>query len=316
MATELYTRVLEQGKTYTIISLTNVVTTGRLIYAHYPNGSNGVNRQGFSVFLDTVTGVKEVKLYASVKSIEELVNIPHTYLPVVTPYVSLDKTFLHGTRYFLTDNQPIKNTYIGRYKGIQYLQSVIDGVPDKIDNIKILLEENSIEIAVNILSVYYAEKLQRDISINCGSNKNIVDNSNKVYIADIPTRTPHNVSTVIRDVKNTCKQELYHSCSWGEFFYVFNVPVGYYQVNLLMCEDYHTSIGERQFNVSLNQNRVLTNFDIFAETNGQNIAIVKSFSVLIFTLPDTPNTPVPLSIEFNRGLAGEPVINAIEILAQ
>jgi hypothetical protein len=52
---------------------------------------------------------------------------------------------------------------------------------------------------------------------------------------------------------------------------------------------------------------VLTNFDIFAATGGENMAILKSFSA-------TANSSGQIVIQFAVGDANNPLINGIEIL--
>jgi len=63
-------------------------------------------------------------------------------------------------------------------------------------------------------------------------------------------------------------------------------------VRLHFCETFHTTAGSRVFNVSINGTQVLTNFDIFANAGGQNIADIQQFTenanasgqyVLVFT---------------------------------
>src|SRR5665213_3050527 len=60
--------------------------------------------------------------------------------------------------------------------------------------------------------------------------------------------------------------------------YVFDVPAGSYQVTLKFAEIYFTAVGDRVFNVSIAGTQVLTNFDIFAASGGENIAIDEVFS--------------------------------------
>ena len=80
-----------------------------------------------------------------------------------------------------------------------------------------------------------------------------------------------------------------------------------YTVNLHFAETYFTAAGDREFNVLINGTQVLTNFDIFAATGGENMAIIKSFST-------TANSSGEIVIQFTDGAANNPQINGIEIL--
>ena len=80
-----------------------------------------------------------------------------------------------------------------------------------------------------------------------------------------------------------------------------------YTVNLHFAETSFTAVGDREFNVLINGTTVLTNFDIFAATGGENMAILKSF-------PATANSSGQIVIQFAVGAANNPVINGIEIL--
>ena len=80
-----------------------------------------------------------------------------------------------------------------------------------------------------------------------------------------------------------------------------------YTVNLHFAETSFNAVGDREFNVLINGTQVLTNFDIFAATGGENMAILKSF-------PATANSGGQIVIQFAVGAANNPQINGIEIL--
>ena len=63
--------------------------------------------------------------------------------------------------------------------------------------------------------------------------------------------------------------------------YIFTLPNRVYAVTLKYAETAHTAAGQRVFNVALNGTTVLTNFDIFKDSGGQNIADDKTFSVTV-----------------------------------
>jgi hypothetical protein len=81
-------------------------------------------------------------------------------------------------------------------------------------------------------------------------------------------------------VSNPAPQAAYQSERYGNFSYVFpslqaNAP---YTIRLHFAETFWSSSGQRVFNVSLNGNRVLSNFDIVGATGAKDRAIVKAFT--------------------------------------
>jgi hypothetical protein len=104
-------------------------------------------------------------------------------------------------------------------------------------------------------------------------------------------------------------QSVYQSERRGVMTYTMpgltaNAP---YTVDLHFAESSFNSVGAREFNVLINGTQVLTNFDIFAATGGENMAILKSF-------PATANGSGEIVIQFAAGSADEPKIDGIEIL--
>ncbi len=83
-------------------------------------------------------------------------------------------------------------------------------------------------------------------------------------------------------VSNPAPQAVYQSQRTGTSF-TYTIPNlsanGAYTVRLHFVESWFSSAGQRVFNVSFNGAQQLSNFDIFASAGGQNVAIVKAFSV-------------------------------------
>jgi hypothetical protein len=73
------------------------------------------------------------------------------------------------------------------------------------------------------------------------------------------------------------QRERYSTSSSG-FFYQFDCPEGVYQISLLEAETYWSGPREREFNVFIQGAQVLTNFDIYAATGGQNVPITLTFT--------------------------------------
>jgi beta-glucanase (GH16 family) len=108
---------------------------------------------------------------------------------------------------------------------------------------------------------------------------------------------------------NPAPQAVYQTERFGDFTYTIpNLTAGAsYTVNLHFAEIYWTAAGKREFNVLINGTQVLTNFDIFAATGGENIAIVESF-------PATASSSGTITIQFTTGSADLPKISGIEIV--
>ena len=81
-------------------------------------------------------------------------------------------------------------------------------------------------------------------------------------------------------VTNPAPQAVYQSERYGNFTYTFgNLTSGAaYTVRLHFAEIWWTAAGVRVFNVALNGQAVLSNFDIYAAAGGNYKAIVKEFS--------------------------------------
>ena len=73
-------------------------------------------------------------------------------------------------------------------------------------------------------------------------------------------------------------QREHFSTSSGGFFYQFDCPEGIYETTLLEAETFWTAAGQRVFNVSIQGQGVLTNFDIFAAAGGPNLPVSRVFT--------------------------------------
>ena len=84
-------------------------------------------------------------------------------------------------------------------------------------------------------------------------------------------------------------------------------PSTNYTVRLHFVEGFETGPNQRQFNVSIQGTQVLTNFDIYAVTGGQDIANIQQFTA-------TSYSNGQIVIAFTRGAYDAPVISGIEII--
>jgi len=81
----------------------------------------------------------------------------------------------------------------------------------------------------------------------------------------------------VSGVTNPAPPTLYQDQRYGNLSYTFNnyLPGTNYLVRLHFMEPVWTAAGQRKFNVVINSQKVLTNFDIFATAGAQNRAVVE-----------------------------------------
>ncbi|MFO1477373.1 MAG: alpha-amylase family glycosyl hydrolase [Verrucomicrobiota bacterium] len=87
----------------------------------------------------------------------------------------------------------------------------------------------------------------------------------------------NNIAGVCSSAQPLYQRERY-STSGGGFQYEFDCPEGVYEILLTEAETYWNAAGKRVFNTYIQGRQVLTNYDIFAKTGGQNIPISLLFT--------------------------------------
>jgi beta-glucanase (GH16 family) len=114
---------------------------------------------------------------------------------------------------------------------------------------------------------------------------------------------------VTTGVTNPAPQAVYKTERYGNFQYAFGgLTTGTtYTVRLHEAEIYFNAAAKRQFNVFINGSQVLTNFDIFAAAGGENIAVVRQYSVI-------PKTNGQISITYSNGALDQAKSSGIEII--
>jgi hypothetical protein len=144
------------------------------------------------------------------------------------------------------------------------------------------------------------------IRVNAGGPA-FTDDAGQVWAADTGF-SGGNVSAVNAPVAGTQNPALYQTLRWqsGGFQYRFVVPNGVYAVRLKFAEVSLTPKNQRRFSVIVNGQPVLSDFDIAAAAGGPRIAIDRSFQTTV--------SNGAIVIQFAPGAAGDPQINAIEIL--
>jgi glucose/arabinose dehydrogenase/PKD repeat protein len=149
------------------------------------------------------------------------------------------------------------------------------------------------------------------IRVNTGGPQ-YTDTQGRVWAADFGFNTGQ-VTSVSAAIGGTSDPTLYQKDRWDpptipELSYVFAVPNGSYVVKLHFVEHWSggQGVGLRRFDVSIEGNQVLNEFDIFAEAGGYTL-LVKSFNATV--------TDGQLNIDFGHGAVDDPVIGAIEVLS-
>src|SRR5450755_4182050 len=110
-------------------------------------------------------------------------------------------------------------------------------------------------------------------------------------------------------VTNPAPQAVYQSNRYGNFTYaVPGLTAGAnYTVRLHFAEEYWTTAGSRTFNVSINGNQVLTNFDILATAGAEYKAVVEQFTV-------AADSTGKITIQFTT-VKDNAQVNGIEVLS-
>jgi Malectin domain len=144
------------------------------------------------------------------------------------------------------------------------------------------------------------------IRVSCGGGTFTDPATGIVWSADAGFTGGSTFTTFNRvtDTASPSQAPLYQSHRFGNFQYQFTVPSGTYTVNLKFAEIYWTSTGQRIFNVAINGQPVLSNFDIVAAAGGASIAVDRAFTV---------GPASTITIQFSA-LVDNASINAIEIL--
>jgi alpha-glucosidase (family GH31 glycosyl hydrolase) len=140
---------------------------------------------------------------------------------------------------------------------------------------------------INVPGAYLAR-------ISAGDPSNVTDCAANVWVAD-QAYTPGSfgysgsgtggfvnnaISGVCVNVYPLYQRERYSTASGG-FSYLFDCPPGIYETTLLEAETYWSSTNARVFNVFLQGQQVLTNFDIFKAAGGQNIPVTRVFTCVV-----------------------------------
>ena len=123
------------------------------------------------------------------------------------------------------------------------------------------------------------------------------------YIADIGFEGG-STQVSSAQVAGTADDALYNNWRFGNFFYRTPIYDGAYDVDLHFAETYNSAVGQRRFNVLIEGQAVLSEFDI-AQAAGINTALVRRFRANV--------TDGELTIEVRNGTIGNARLDAVRI---
>jgi sugar lactone lactonase YvrE len=145
------------------------------------------------------------------------------------------------------------------------------------------------------------------IRVNAGGPA-YTDPQGNVWAAETGFSASNTYST-IHAVRVPFASLIYQTARWsnGPFQYGASVRDGMYSVTLKFAEIYYTQPGQRVFNVSINGQVVLANFDPLVAAGGPGVGVDRQFYANV--------TGGRLVILFSP-VVGQPLVNAIEIHAE
>jgi hypothetical protein len=175
----------------------------------------------------------------------------------------------------------------------------------------------SVQVAPNAEAVVQtgavAAKNDNDVSINCGGGRPgffRFGDTTTGFSADQDFKGGNTASSrdeIDLSATNSAPAEVYQTERWGDCFYI--IPVGEEGTRTVRLHfvEVRFGPGERKFNVDINGQRVLADFDI-AAVAGKNRPLIKDFDGI------NPDPDGNIVITFSRGSANEPKICGIQVL--
>jgi len=118
----------------------------------------------------------------------------------------------------------------------------------------------------------------------------------------------HSLAIDTSAVDRPAPQGVYQTEHWGASDWAIpNLnPNASYLLRLHFVENTFTAAGKRLFNVVINGEQVLTNFDIYAAAGAMSKAVVENFII-------TPDENGVVSLQFVQGAADQPTVSGIEL---
>lgn len=158
------------------------------------------------------------------------------------------------------------------------------------------------------------KEVPESISLNCGGNPlgffRFGQPALDVFGRDRDFKGGNGAETtesIDTNVPNAAPSTVYQTERWGKCTYTIPVKRGQAFTVRLHFAEVKLEPGQRKFNVDINGNRVLTDFDI-AEEAGKNKALVKDFPGI------SADADGHIVIAFNAGAANQPKICGIQVI--
>lgn len=119
------------------------------------------------------------------------------------------------------------------------------------------------------LTITMAQPLQFPIKINCGGSAVLG------YLADQGWNSTSEYGYLDGSsgsnsyaINGTNEDEIYHSERYSQVNYQIRLPNGHYDIKLMFAENHFTSVGQRKFDVFIDEEKVLINLDIYQLVGG------------------------------------------------
>ena len=120
-----------------------------------------------------------------------------------------------------------------------------------------------------------------ELLINCGYDTSYVDSQNRIWLPDTYYSGGLTYSKLV-NVSNTLDDTIYqYERSGVSFSYNIPVPSGEYEIILSFVELFYTNMGDRVFQIQLENTTILENIDILALASGQANRALKIDRVLL-----------------------------------
>ena len=157
------------------------------------------------------------------------------------------------------------------------------------------------------------------VRILCGAKTPYTDRCGNLWAADryFTAGEPILTTAKIEDASPTPEDQwLYQNGRAGkEFTYSIPVPAGLYAVRLKFAEPKHAWMFERPFNLDINGQQALTDFDVVQAARGPRRAVERSFRNVV------PDADGRIVLHFTAGknplrTSDDPMVQAIEVLPE
>ncbi len=168
------------------------------------------------------------------------------------------------------------------------------------------LPANSPVTNISILMPNALKEPEASYKINCGGGDMLGFQADKGYDDGKANSIQDSIDVT---TPNAAPEAIYQTARFGDCGYAFPVKPSAtgYTVRLHFTESRYSEAGKRKFNVDINGDPVLKDFDIYAEAGAKDKAVVKDFPKI------APSLDGKITIRFYRGSADQANVNGIEI---